>query len=173
MEGMALLLSTICLNATFCPTQHQPPNVNFKQTFNRDLVTTAKALDQELAQLAAELKGQRLNVTTLEDYPLSYVERANASERANGSGEFIGRGWAFEFFDYLTKKYNFSYNLIVPDYNIVGGSNDSEGSLMQMITKKVRKPNKNVLISTHCVTFFTQKADIGVAFVPMIADLLK
>lgn len=146
MEGVALLLSTICINATYCPNPHQVADVNYKTNVVRDLHVTAKSLDDELKQLAAELKGQRLNITTLEDYPLSYVERSNDSERANGSGAFKGKGWAFEFFDYLCQKYNFSYNLIVPDYNIVGGSNDSEGSLMQMIMKNVseKKVKKNV-----------------------------
>lgn len=37
------------------------------------------------------------------------------------------------------KKYDFKYNIISPEYNIVGGSNDSDGSLMQMMLKKVSK----------------------------------
>jgi CTP:phosphocholine cytidylyltransferase-like protein len=48
-------------------------------------------------------------------------------------------GWAFEFFEFLMKKYNFTYNIVMSDYNIVGGSNDSEGSLMQMMLKNVIK----------------------------------
>lgn len=131
MEGIALMLSTICVNQTFCVPTHVAPDVNTYQFLPRDLYLSAKERKDEMAKLAAELKGQTLNVTTLEDYPLSYVERVNGTK--------IGRGWAFEFFEVLMKKYDFKYNLIEPDFNIVGSTNDTEGSLMQMITKAVRK----------------------------------
>lgn len=131
MEGVALMLSAICLNSTFCPSQHQTPKINYNEFLPRDLYKSSKAIQDEMARLAQEIKGLTLNVTTLEDYPLSYVERIN--------GTFVGKGWAFEFFEFLMKKYDFKYNLVVPDYNIVGGSNDSEGSLMQMMIKHVRK----------------------------------
>lgn len=131
MEGMALMLSAICLNTTFCPNQNPLPDVNLNEFLPRDLHKTSKALKEEMKKLAMELKGQTLTVSTLEDYPLSYVERVN--------GTLIGKGWAFEFFEFLMKKYDFKYNLVNPDFNIVGGSNDSEGSLMQVITKNVMK----------------------------------
>lgn len=130
MEGMALLISSICLNSTFCPNQHVKPDVNYDEFLPRDLYASAQALKEEMAKLAAELKGQTLNVTTLEDYPLSYVERNKTT---------VGKGRAFEFFDILAEKYDFKYNIISPDRNIVGGSNDSEGSLMQVMIRKVRK----------------------------------
>lgn len=131
MDGIALMLSAICINSTLCPNQQPVPDVNYDQFFPRDLYRTSKDLQDEMAKLAAELKGQTLNVTTLEDYPLSYVER-------DSNGTFVGKGWAFEFFEYLMKKYDFKYNLVAPEANIVGSSNDSDGSLMQMITKNVR-----------------------------------
>lgn len=131
MDGIALILSAVCLNASLCPSPHADPSVNYNQFTPRDLDTSSKKIRDEMARLAAELKGQTLNVTTLEDYPLSYVERAN--------GTFTGKGRAFEFFEFLMKKYDFKYNLVVPDVNIVGSSNDSEGSLMQVIIKNVRK----------------------------------
>lgn len=129
MEGMALMLSAICLNTTFCPTQNAQPNVNLNEFLPRDTHKTSKAIEDELKKLAMELKGQTLTVTTLEDYPLSYTETVN--------GTLIGNGWAFEFFEFLMKKFDFKYTLIKPQANIVGGSNDSEGSLMQLIMKKV------------------------------------
>lgn len=136
MDGVALLLSALCFNGTNCPNQHMTPAVNYYEYLPRDLYKSSKALSVEMTKLAAEIKGQTLNVTTLEDYPLSYVIREN--------GTLVGKGWAFEFFDYLVKKYDFKYNIVIPDINIVGGSNDSEGSLMQMMIKKVRKKWKKM-----------------------------
>lgn len=126
-----MMLSAICLNTTFCPTQSAQPNINFIEFLPRDTLKTSQIIQDSLKKLAMELKGQTLTVTTLEDYPLSYVEKVN--------GTLIGKGWAFEFFEFLMKKYDFKYTLISPDFNIVGGSNDSEGSLMQVIMKNVRR----------------------------------
>lgn len=35
------------------------------------------------------------------------------------------------------RKYDFKYNIVNADFNILGGSNDSDGSLMELMTKKV------------------------------------
>lgn len=137
MDGMALMLSAICLNSALCPSPHPPADVNLRQSVHRDLKTTSKVIEDELAKLAAEIKGQILNITTLEDFPLSYVERSNETEKLR-YGEFVGRGWAFEFFEYLMNKFNFTYRIVRPDINIVGGTNDSDGSLMMMIRQNVR-----------------------------------
>lgn len=137
MDGMALMLSAICLNSALCPSPHPPAGVNLVQSVHRDLKSTSKVIEDELAKLAAEIKGQILNITTLEDFPLSYVERSNETEKLM-YGEFVGRGWAFEFFEYLMTKFNFTYRIVRPDSNIVGGTNDSDGSLMMMIRQNVR-----------------------------------
>jgi hypothetical protein len=79
-------------------------------------------------------------------------------------------GWAFEFFGFLMKKFDFKYKIIIPDYNIVGGSNDSDGSLMQLMVKEVMKIRKN---QANTENFHSQKADVAVAFIPMLADLLR
>lgn len=131
MEGIQLLLSAICLNGTLCSNPHPKPLINFEEFLPRNLAESKKALDAEMEKLAMEIKGLTLTVATVEDYPLSYVQRANDT--------FVGKGWAFEFFEYLMNKYNFSINIVVPQYNIIGSSNDSEGSLMQMITRNVRE----------------------------------
>lgn len=131
MEGIALLLSSICINDTYCPPAHANIGVNTYEFLPRDLYKTEADAKNEMAKLAAEIKGQTLTVTTLEDFPLSYVERNGTTVQ--------GKGWAFEFFDILANKFNFSYNIVVPQYNILGSSNDSQGSLMQMITQKVSR----------------------------------
>ena len=93
---------------------------------------SGKEREEEMKKLAADIKGRTLTVTTLEDYPLSYVER-----NASYPGGLAGRGWAFEFFDTLATKYNFSYKIERPEFNILGSSNESQGSLMQKMVRKV------------------------------------
>lgn len=144
MEGIPLLLSAICLNSTFCSSPHPKPSINFDEFLPRDLEASKKAIDAEMEKLAMEIKGLTLTVATVEDYPLSYVERANDS--------FVGKGWAFEFFEYLMTKYNFSINVVVPQYNIIGSSNDSEGSLMQMVTRNVRR--KYIFVTNDALKLF-------------------
>lgn len=137
---MALMLSAICINSTLCPNLQPVPDVNYNEFLSNDLNQSINEIQKDMEKLAAELKGQTLNITTLEDYPLSYVER-------DANGTFVGKGWAFEFFDFLMKKYDFKYNLVIPNVNIVGSSNDSEGSLMQIMNKKVR------IFLIHSITF--------------------
>lgn len=86
MSGVGLLLSAICLNQTFCPNPQPQISINFNEALPRETFRTSEALNAELKKIAAELKGQTLNITTLEDYPLSFVERDNIT------GAFVGRG---------------------------------------------------------------------------------
>ncbi|XP_055533659.1 glutamate receptor ionotropic, delta-1 [Wyeomyia smithii] len=94
------------------------------------------------SQLANELQGRSLKVTTLEDWPLSYTERIN--------GTLYGRGVAFELFEFIMEKYKFNYTLVMPEHNIVGSSSDMEGSVIELLAK--------------------EKADLAVAFLPILAD---
>ncbi|XP_062535181.1 glutamate receptor ionotropic, kainate 2-like [Armigeres subalbatus] len=95
-----------------------------------------------MEQLANELKGRMLKVTTLEDWPLSYTERQN--------GTLVGRGVAFELLEFLMEKFKFNYTLVMPEHNIVGSTNDMQGSIIELLA--------------------TEKADIAVAFLPILAD---
>jgi hypothetical protein len=97
MSGVALLLSSICLNATFCPNPQANPGVNAFETLPRDTQKTSEVISDELKKIAAELKGKTLNITTLEDYPLSYVEKDNVTQ------EYVGKGKTF------TMKIKFSF----------------------------------------------------------------
>lgn len=131
MEGIALMLSSICFNATFCPNQQASTAENYRQFLPRDLERSQEIIENDLKKLAAEIKGQTLTIATLEDYPLSYIER--------NSSDLVGAGWAFEFFDTLARRFDFKYNIVKPRYNIIGASNDTEGSLMQMVNHSVSK----------------------------------
>lgn len=130
MAGIALLLSSLCLNSTIC-NQDVDSGVNYNLRQKGNILNENESLKtMTLDALARELKGQTLRVTTLEDYPLSYVIREN--------GTLVGRGTSFEFLDFLMQKYDFKYELVLPKFNILGSSNDTEGSIMQMISKNVR-----------------------------------
>ncbi|XP_058828644.1 glutamate receptor ionotropic, kainate 4 [Topomyia yanbarensis] len=93
-------------------------------------------------QLANELHGRTLKVTTLEDWPLSYTERIN--------GTLIGRGVAFTLFEFIMEKYKFNYTLVMPEHNILGSSADMQGSIIELLAQ--------------------EKADVAVAFLPILAD---
>ncbi|XP_058463209.1 glutamate receptor ionotropic, kainate 4 [Malaya genurostris] len=93
-------------------------------------------------QLANELRGRTLKVTTLEDWPLSYTERIN--------GTLFGRGVAFALFEFIMEKFKFNYTLVIPEHNIVGSSTDMEGSVIELLANN--------------------KVDMAVAFLPILAD---
>ncbi|KAL9702646.1 hypothetical protein quinque_006164 [Culex quinquefasciatus] len=107
-----------------------------------DSRTSQAVKDAFQEKLANELKGRMLKVTTLEDWPLSYTERIN--------GTLIGRGVAFEMLEFLMEKFKFNYTLVMPEHNIVGSSDDMDGSIIELLAN--------------------EKADIAVAFLPILAD---
>ncbi|CAG9802412.1 unnamed protein product [Chironomus riparius] len=150
MEGVALILSTICFNSTFCQEPPIVPQVNFVEfykgeVFSSNIQIAMLEKQKKMDKIARDLKGQTLTITTIEDYPLSYIERVN--------DKLVLRGRAFDFLEILMKKFEFKYELVLPNFNIAGSSNDSTGSIMEMLVQK--------------------KVDMAVAFIPYMADLLS
>ncbi|XP_070502352.1 glutamate receptor ionotropic, delta-1 [Chironomus tepperi] len=150
MEGVALILSTICFNSTFCQEPPIVPQVNFVEfykgeVFSGNIEIAMKEKQKKMDKIARDLKGQTLMITTIEDYPLSYIERVN--------DKLVLRGRAFDFLEILMKKFEFKYEVVLPNFNIAGSSNDSTGSIMEMLVQK--------------------KVDMAVAFIPYMADLLS
>ena len=76
---------------------------------------------------------------------MSYTETINGTLR--------GRGVAFEVLDFLMEKFEFNYELIMPQNNIVGSTTDLAGSILQLVADN--------------------KVDIVAAFVPILADARK
>lgn len=68
------------------------------------------------------------------DPPLSYTEME--------SGKLVGKGVAFNLLEFLMKKYNFTYEIVQHEKNIIGSREDFEGSLLESLHKNV-----NFLIS--------------------------
>lgn len=130
MAGMALILNALCMNASNC----EPPNSTMQISYevvknNSVLIESESAKELMLANLAKELRGKTLRVTTLRDPPLSYTVIEN--------NVTVGKGISFDFLDFLVEKFDFKYEIILPKYNILGSSNDIEGSILEMMTKNV------------------------------------
>lgn len=135
MSGIALILNAVCFNSTLCQIPQPVPTVNEVEMLKGDLFygdvkTTQLEKKKQLDKLVRDIKGKTLQITTLEDWPLSYVER-------DEKGTLLLKGRAMDFFDMLMKKYHFSYNLTLPKVNIYGSSNDSTGSILEMLVNKV------------------------------------
>lgn len=130
MAGMALILNALCMNASNC----EPPNgtmpINYDVVRNGSvLIESESAKEVMLTNLAKELRGKTLRVTTLRDPPLSYTVKKN--------NVTVGKGISFDFLDFLCEKFDFKYEIIMPEYNILGSSNDTAGSILEMMSKNV------------------------------------
>lgn len=137
MAGVALILNAICFNSTLCQIPPVVPKVNDVELmkgelYYGDIKQSQEEKKKQLEKIARDLKGQTLAITTIEDFPLSYIER-------DKDGNMILKGRAMDFFEMLMKKYDFKYEVKMPKANIYGSSNDSTGSIMEMLVRKVKK----------------------------------
>ncbi|XP_050080353.1 glutamate receptor ionotropic, kainate 2 [Anopheles maculipalpis] len=110
--------------------------------YHLEMGASAEVKEREMQELRQKLAGTTLRVTTLQDWPLSYTVKIN--------GTYIGAGVAFDLLEFLMEKFNFTYELVMPEQNIVGSSNDMAGSVLQLLSNG--------------------SADIAVAFLPILAD---
>nr|XP_040234814.2 glutamate receptor ionotropic, delta-1 [Anopheles coluzzii] len=110
--------------------------------YQLEMDASAEVKEREMQELRRRLAGTTLRVTTLQDWPLSYTVKIN--------GTYIGAGVAFELLEFLMEKFNFTYELVMPEQNIVGSSNDMAGSVLQLLTNGT--------------------ADMAVSFLPILAD---
>lgn len=130
MAGMALILNALCMNASNCEPPNGTVTLNYDVVMNGSVLIESESAKQVmLTNLAKELRGKTLRVTTLRDPPLSYTVREN--------NVTVGKGISFEFLDFLVEKFDFKYEIILPQYNILGSSNDTAGSILEMMSKNV------------------------------------
>lgn len=139
MAGVALILNAVCFNSTLCQIPPIVPAVNNVEFYKGELYfgdvkESQEEKKKQLEKIARDLKGQTLTITSIEDYPLSYAER-------DKNGNLLLKGRAMDFFEILMKKYDFKYELVMPKSNIFGSSNDSTGSVLEMLLQKVIKIN--------------------------------
>ncbi|GAB0095279.1 Ionotropic glutamate receptor [Sergentomyia squamirostris] len=148
-SGIEVLFENICFNFT-CDSVASIDefsagigNISIagEQNKTNDL-TSSEVKESVLAQLRSEINGKTLRVVTLNDKPLSFVETINGTQ--------VGTGVSFDLLEFLTEKFNFTYELVVPQKNIVGSTKDFEGSLIEILAK--------------------QKADLAAAFLPILTD---
>ncbi|SPP76120.1 glutamate receptor ionotropic, delta-1 [Drosophila guanche] len=97
----------------------------------------------KLREMRDWIKGKHLRIATLEDYPLSYTEVLD-------NGTRIGHGVSFQIIDFLKKKFNFTYEVFVPQDNIIGSPTDFDRSLIEMVNSSL--------------------VDLAAAFIPSLSD---
>nr|AII01114.1 ionotropic receptor [Dendrolimus houi] len=134
MAGIDLIISTIC-NATFCEVIYDNP---------KELPQTRT--QSELYYLAKEINGKHLKIATYDNYPISWVEKAE-------NGTNVGRGTAFIIVEILQKRFNFTYELVVPERNYESGGVKSEDSLIGLLN--------------------SSKVDMVAAFLPKLTKFQK
>lgn len=144
--GIESIMSALCLTMS-CNSLYNGtiPNDFIDQTYFydfNDTETSAAVKSLHLEILKRELSGKVLKVTSLEDFPLSWTEKVNGTQ--------VGRGVAFNLLHILMEKYNFTYELVMPKNNIVGSTNDMEGSIIELLQ--------------------TGEIDLAASFIPILAD---
>lgn len=53
------------------------------------------------------------------------------------SGKLVGKGIAFQLLQFMMDKYNFTYEIVKHDRNIIGSQEDFNGSLIQSLYSNV------------------------------------
>ncbi|KAL9909618.1 ionotropic receptor 76b [Glossina fuscipes fuscipes] len=139
MKGIELMLAALCLSCDFNADDY--PNgvlvmdeiyfTNGSDAEDGKVLTKAKEIvssdkEVQLEKLRNWINGRELQIATLEDYPLSYTE-------VLGNGTRVGSGVAFELIDFLKEKFNFTYKVVVPGFNIIGGTVDYTNSLIELL----------------------------------------
>ncbi|CAK1551986.1 unnamed protein product [Leptosia nina] len=127
MDGLDIIYSTVC-NATFCDGGEENPY--------HDGIAPKKALENFV-------NGKHLRIGTFQNYPMSWSEKTE-------NGSYIGRGVAFVIFEILQKKFNFTYDVVIPEGNLLHSEKTNEESLLGLLRNK--------------------KIDMAVAFVPILKN---
>ncbi|KMZ00685.1 glutamate receptor ionotropic, delta-1 [Drosophila simulans] len=135
-------------NGTYSPVTELPIDVEDSDAvFDPDApVETLETINRKKPKLREMLDwigGKHLRIATLEDYPLSYTEVLE-------NGTRVGHGVSFQIIDFLKKKFNFTYEVVVPQDNIIGSPNDFDRSLIEMVNSST--------------------VDLAAAFIPSLSD---
>ncbi|KAM3968043.1 ionotropic receptor 76b [Aphomia sociella] len=108
--GMELIISAVC-NATFCEPIYDNTNIEISKKTS-DLISSINYIN-----------GRHLKIATYDNVPLSWTERGP-------NGTLIGRGVAFVIVDILRHKFNFTYEVVIPEKNFELGGENPEDSLI-------------------------------------------
>ncbi|XP_050362597.1 glutamate receptor ionotropic, delta-2 [Nymphalis io] len=135
MAGAELILAAIC-NASFC-------NDVIDNPFIANQLPPGKIVLQNLKN---EINGKHLRIATYNNYPLSFTKR-------NENGTIVGKGVAFFLINTLREKFNFTYEIVLPERNIELGGRKPEDSLIGLVN--------------------SSKVDMAAAFVPTFLKYRK
>lgn len=92
-----------------------------------------------------------------QDFPLSYRENN------------IAKGVAFQLLEFLTEKFNFTFDIVSPPKQIMGSKSDFAGSLIEMLNKSVGRASlKKGRI--HIKWLLPQQAEMAAVFLPIMSD---
>lgn len=61
------------------------------------------------------------------------------------SGKLVGKGVAFQLLQFMMEKFNFTYEIIKHDRNIIGSPDDFNGSLLQSLYTNVRNYSLSIV----------------------------
>ncbi|KAL0839781.1 hypothetical protein ABMA28_016419 [Loxostege sticticalis] len=117
--GIELIISSIC-NATFCQPVYDNPLLERQ---------ASSSIDQ-YRDLIKEINGKHLKIGTYNNRPISWVERGE-------DGALIGRGVSFVLVDILQKRFNFTYEVVVPEKNFEIGGTKPEDSLIGLVNNSL------------------------------------
>ncbi|XP_017080167.1 glutamate receptor ionotropic, delta-1 [Drosophila eugracilis] len=98
---------------------------------------------EKLREMREWIAGKHLRIGTLEDFPLSYTQLLD-------NGTRIGRGVSFQIINFLKEKFNFTYEVVTPQDNIIGSIADFDRSLIKMVN--------------------TSEVDLAAAFIPSLSE---
>ncbi|XP_045492038.1 glutamate receptor ionotropic, delta-1 [Colias croceus] len=130
MAGLDIIFSSVC-NATFCENVYDNPLNDAKLTGKQN----------ETLALRNLINGKHLKIGTFNNYPTSWTERAE-------NGTYTGHGVAFEIINILQEKFNFTYEVVVPEKNFIFGNGRPEEYLIGLLN--------------------TSKIDMAAAFIPVL-----
>ncbi|XP_062134409.1 ionotropic receptor 93a [Drosophila sulfurigaster albostrigata] len=128
---------------TEAPLEVEAEDVGLAERAPVETLEVLRNKKEKLRNMKQWINGKHLRIATLEDYPLSYTEVLE-------NGTRIGQGVSFQIIEFLQKKFNFTYDVVVPQDNIIGSTTDLDRSLIEMVN------NSNV--------------DLAAAFIPSLSE---
>ncbi|KAH8307426.1 hypothetical protein KR044_011719 [Drosophila immigrans] len=128
---------------TEMPIEVEAEDVGLTEKAPMETLEVLRNKKEKLRNMKQWINGKHLRIATLEDYPLSYTQMLE-------NGTRVGLGVSFQIIEFLQKKFNFTYEVVVPQDNIIGSTTDLDRSLIEMVN------NSNV--------------DLAAAFIPSLSE---
>ncbi|CAG4951400.1 unnamed protein product [Parnassius apollo] len=133
--GVELIFSTIC-NASLCESNYDNPLIDSGLTNQQN----------EILTLGNSLNGKHLRIATYNNYPLNWAQKES-------NGTITGHGIAFIIVEILRKKFNFTFEVVVPETNFEFGFGKPESSIVSLVN--------------------SSKVDMAAAFLPKLLRFYK